>query len=141
MFAAFSLVEVTLALGIAAVGLTAVFGLLPIAAKSNRDASAQTAASEILSAVVADLRATPKTSTTSPQYAINFGASTKLYLNAVGKPSSSLQLDSIYQLSVTFSSTPDVGLVYADVSVTWPATAGQQKATGSAETLAIINRN
>ena len=61
--AAFSLVEVTLALGIAAFCLIAVFGLMPIGVQTNRNATSQTAANNIIAAIVADLRATPKTST------------------------------------------------------------------------------
>ena len=57
---AFSLVEVTLALGIAAFCLIAVFGLMPIGVQTNRNATSQTAATNIMAAVVADLRATPK---------------------------------------------------------------------------------
>ncbi len=79
--ASFSLVEVTLALGIAAFCLIAVFGLMPIGVQTNRNAASQTAATNIISAVVADLRATPKTSTTSSQFAIQFGQSKDLYFN------------------------------------------------------------
>src|SRR3954465_15752369 len=71
--AAFSLVEVTLALGIAAFCLIAVFGLVPIAVLTNRNATSQTAATSIMAAVVSDLRATPKCTTTSTQYQITLG--------------------------------------------------------------------
>ena len=62
--AAFSLVEVTLALGIAAFCLIAVFGLMPVGVQTNRNATSQTAATNIMAAVIADLRATPKARTT-----------------------------------------------------------------------------
>ena len=42
--AAFSLVEVTLALGIAAICLVALFGLMPVGVQTNRSATSQTAA-------------------------------------------------------------------------------------------------
>src|SRR5438874_13512567 len=67
---AFSLVELTLALGIAAFCLLAVFGLVPIGVQTNRNATSQSAATNITAAVVADLRATPNTSTTSAQFGI-----------------------------------------------------------------------
>ena len=54
---AFSLVELTLALGIAAFCLIAVFGLMPIGVQTNRNATSQTEATNISAAVVADLRA------------------------------------------------------------------------------------
>src|SRR5438094_7676946 len=57
---AFSLVEVTLALGVAAFCLLAVFGLMPIGVQTNRNTTSQTAAANIMAAVVADLRATSK---------------------------------------------------------------------------------
>ncbi|PYI58832.1 MAG: Verru/Chthon cassette protein B, partial [Verrucomicrobia bacterium] len=57
--AAFSLVELTLALGIAAFCLIALFGLVPIGIQTNRNATSQTSATNIMAAVVADLRATP----------------------------------------------------------------------------------
>jgi uncharacterized protein (TIGR02598 family) len=66
---AFSLVEVTLALGVAAFCLIAVMGLLPVAAKTHRAAVQQTRANDILTAIVADFRATPKGSgNSSGQY-------------------------------------------------------------------------
>ncbi len=57
---AFSLVELTLALGIAAFCLIAVFGLIPIGVQTNRNATSQTAASNILADVIADIRATAR---------------------------------------------------------------------------------
>jgi uncharacterized protein (TIGR02598 family) len=53
---AFSLVEVTLALGVAAFCLLAVLGLLPVGVKTNQAASQETIANGILSAVISDLR-------------------------------------------------------------------------------------
>jgi uncharacterized protein (TIGR02598 family) len=52
--AAFSLIEVTLALGIAAFCLLTVFGLLPIGLNSTQNASEQTAVSGIATAISAD---------------------------------------------------------------------------------------
>src|SRR5436190_21311438 len=65
---AFSLVEITLALGVAAFCLLAVFGLVPVGVQTNRNATSQTAATSVIAAVVADLRATPLT--TPPGQAI-----------------------------------------------------------------------
>src|SRR5438552_15177106 len=68
--AGFSLVEVTLALGVAGFCLIAVFGLLPIGVQTNQRALSQTAATAILSSVVADMRATPKPYDNSRAYNI-----------------------------------------------------------------------
>ena len=76
--AAFSLVELTLAIGIAAFCLIAVFGLMPVGVQTNRNATSQTAATNIIASVIADMRAT--TSSTSPQYGITFGTARTLLL-------------------------------------------------------------
>lgn len=72
--AAFSLVEVTLAIGVAAFCLLTIMGLLPVATQTSRNASQQTTATDILSAVVSDLRTVPKADTrnSSKQFKINF---------------------------------------------------------------------
>jgi uncharacterized protein (TIGR02598 family) len=136
---AFSLVEVTLALGVAAFCLIAVFGLLPVGVQTNRNATSQTAATNIIAAVAADLRATPTTSTTSSQFGITFGANTTLYFDSAGEASTSLGLNSRYRLSITWSGSS--GLRYADVKVTWPAPATPANASGSAELFAAFDRN
>jgi uncharacterized protein (TIGR02598 family) len=141
--AAFSLVEVTLALGIAAFCLMAVFGLMPVGVQTNRNATSQTATTNIIAAVVSDLRATPATSATSSQFAITFGTEKTLYFDGGGQFSTSLGADSRYQVNVTFPSNPSnpTGLIYADVKVTWPAAATSANATGSVEMFAAFNRN
>jgi type II secretory pathway pseudopilin PulG len=67
---AFSLVEVTLALGIAAFALLAIFGLLPVGLNSNQASIEQTAAASMARAIVADLRTTTPTSSASASYNI-----------------------------------------------------------------------
>src|SRR5947207_11172452 len=52
----FSLVEVTLALGVAAICLVALFALLPGGVASNRAAISETAATSIATAITSDLR-------------------------------------------------------------------------------------
>src|SRR5215469_5230401 len=56
---AFSLIELTLALGVAAFCLIAVFGLVPVGVQTNRNATSETAATNILTSVVSDIRASP----------------------------------------------------------------------------------
>jgi uncharacterized protein (TIGR02598 family) len=153
--AGFSLVEVTLALGIAAFCLLTVFALVPIAVLANRNATSQTAATSIMAAVVADLRATPATAGTwtgtSSQFCIRLGTSTTLYFDSEGRCSSNLAgatsacgiawapaLQARYQLNVTFPSTGN--LTYADVKVTWPAAATAANANGSTEIFAAFDR-
>ena len=67
----FSLVEVTIALGVAAICLIGIFGLLPIGLQTDQNATEQSRALGISSVVIADLRATPGSgSGTSPQLGI-----------------------------------------------------------------------
>src|SRR6266478_5598531 len=98
---AFSLVELTLALGIAAFRLIAVFGLVPVGVQTNRNATSQSAARNIVAAVVADLRGTPTASNTSSQFAITFGTPTTLYFDGAGQAVTSLAANSRYQVNIT----------------------------------------
>jgi hypothetical protein len=158
--AAFSLVEVTLALGIAAFCLIAVFGLVPVAVLTNRNATSQTAATNIMTAVVADLRATPTTKSFSSQFTISFNGNKTLYfdrqaqcscdLAGLQKPNTSVgdcslswspALQPVYQVNVTWSASAWDGLKYADVKVTWPAAATPANASGSTEMFAAFDRN
>src|SRR5438309_893278 len=105
----FSLVEVTLALGVASVSLLVIFSLLPIGLQTNQRSIEQTASADILSAVASDLRATAVTTprgsaATSPQFAISIPANptgststTILYFTRAGQFSTSLQPDSRYR--------------------------------------------
>ena len=136
--AAFSLVELTFALGVAAFCLIAVFSLIPVGIQTNRNASSQTAATNIIASVIADMRAT--TSSTSPQYGITFGTATTLYFDAAGQFTTSLAANSRYRADITFPSAPS-GLSYSDVNITWPAAAAPANASGSVEMFAAFDRN
>jgi uncharacterized protein (TIGR02598 family) len=156
--AAFSLVELTLALGVAAFCLIAVFGLVPIGVHTNRNATSQTAAANIMAAVIADLRATPLTNprgnaTTSLLYQIPIPANpvttattiTPLFFAQDGTFSTTIQADSRYRLNITFRPNGPAArtATYADVKVTWPAAADPTTVTpaGSAEMFAAFDRN
>ena len=83
---AFSLVEVTLAIGVAGFCLIAVFALLPVGIQTNQHAIAQTAAVSIFSAVVADMRATSaQFGIAVPADASNASGSTTLYIDGEGR--------------------------------------------------------
>jgi len=156
--AAFSLVEITLALGVAAFCLLAVFGLVPVGVQTNRNATSQTAATSIISAVVADLRATPLTTppgqaTTSLQYQIPIPANPvtasttidPIFFAQDGTFSTTMQPSSRYRLIVTFAPNgPGTNSpTYADVRITWPAPVDPAATTpgGSVETFAAFDRN
>ena len=145
---AFSLVEVTLALGLAAFCLVAIFGLLPIGMKTSEAAVEQTDASRIAAAVAADLRSTPPGQTVTRQYAISIPAagaqatSVPLYFDADAASSSTVRANSLYLLTLTFPKTAGGRLAtLADLKVTWPAQATVANASGSIETLVALDRN
>jgi uncharacterized protein (TIGR02598 family) len=150
---AFSLVEVTLALGVAAISLLVIFSLLPVGLQTNQRAMEQTASADILSAVVADLRATPVTnprggSIASTQFGISIPAAgstgtTTLFFNSAGQSANSQQPASRYRLTVTFASSGGGAktATLADLQVTWPAAAAVANAQGSAEMFAAFDRN
>ena len=124
--AAFSLVEVTLALGIAAFCLIAVFGLMPVGVQTNRNATSQTAATNILSSVAGDIRASPKGHTNSAKYGIrrSKGNTTTLYFDGQGQFTTSLGANSRYRLYVKIYpivAQPLYLASYAYLKVTWPA--------------------
>ena len=149
--AAFSLVELTLAIGVAAFALIAVFGLMPVGVQTNRNATSQTAASNIIASVIADMRAT--TSSTSPQYGITFGTARTLYFDGAGACSINVNgstkvdlsawsppLQTRYQLNITFPWTSG-NTRGANLKVTWPAAATATTASGSTEMFAAFDRN
>jgi type II secretory pathway pseudopilin PulG len=160
---AFSLVEVTLAMGVAAFCLLAVFGLMPIGVQTNRNATSQTRATNIMAAVIADLRATPKTggtwTGTSSQFCIALPPAITpiiLYFDSEGRCSNDLvgstspcgvawvpPIHPRYQMNITFPLMDN--LTYADLRVTWPPTVVQTSPTpvpsGSVEMFAAFDRN
>ena len=140
--AAFSLVELVLALGVAAFCLIAVFGLIPVGVQTNRNATSQTAATNIIAAIVADLRTTPAAATSSPQFAITFGTDTTLYFDALGQAATSLGPESRYQVNIRWNSA-FTGLHYADLKVTWPAPVDPATTTpsGFVDLFAAFDRN
>jgi uncharacterized protein (TIGR02598 family) len=153
----FSLIEVTLALGVAAISLITIFGLLAAGLQTNHTAIEQTASSDILAAVAADLRATPKTTPAggaviSSQFAIGIPAnpvgsiitSPPLYFNAQGQSSTSMDSSSRYRLIVTFlpNGTGTRTATFVDLRMSWPAAASPTSAnTDAIETFIGLDRN
>jgi uncharacterized protein (TIGR02598 family) len=163
--AAFSLVEVTLALGIAAFCLIAVIGIIPVGVQTNRNATSQTAATNIMTAVVTDLRATSKAKFGSARFGITIpsdhrdGADSNCqpcaqcwnnqtqtkYFDDAGKLVAST--NARYRVTLTLVQNPTAttatGALFYDVRATWPAQADPCATTpsGSVEILAAFDRN
>lgn len=155
---AFSLAEVTLAIGVAAFCLISVFGLLPVGVASNQAAIHQTKANGLLSAVASDLRATPPTSprgasTPSPQFAITIPANpvpaatpapTTRYFTSEGKSSTTLNTWSIYRMTITFpSNASSRAATLVNLKVTWPPQIDPATGTpaGSLQSFVALDRN
>jgi type II secretory pathway pseudopilin PulG len=145
---AFSLVEITLALGIAGFALLAIFGLLPIAQQIGRKASEETAAPKIFEAAAADLRATPAAASASPLFGISVPAnsgsgSAVAFFSSEGQYSAAITPTSRYRLTMTFSSNPAgaAAATFATLKLTWPAAAAPANAAGSAECFVGFLRN
>lgn len=146
-FEGFSLVEVTLALGIAAFCLLALFGLLPLGLQANQNSISQTAAASVLSSVIADLRATSKTSLTSSQYDITFGVTKSLYFDGEGRtvtptdPSATPR----YRVTISFPASPAGAFAptFVNLKLTWPALVDPATSTpaGFVEMFAALDRH
>ena len=140
----FSLVEVTLSLGIMAFCLTSVFSLLPIGISSNQDSITQTRAVSVAANVCADVRAIPLNLTTSPRCQVD--TSTKgtrtLYFSEVGD-NFRTEMDATSRYRADISVTPGMGqaATWVSVVVTWPPKSSTQKPGGGRyEGVTAINR-
>jgi uncharacterized protein (TIGR02598 family) len=142
-YLAFSLVEITLALGVATISLLAVFGLLTTALQINHSSVEQTASIEILTAVASDLRATPIATDTSLQFGIAIPTNTTLYFDAAGQSSRTPSNDSRYRTVITF--LPSGGgrtATRLNLRITWPAGADPANAnTRASEVFVALDRN
>jgi len=125
----FSLVELTLAIGVAAFCLIAVFGLIPVGVQTNRNSTSETQATTIIALAIADLRAAqigpqygspmfgffpiPTDPTSPPQFVApdcvpcsggqTSSTSQIRYIDSVGQSSTSFNAStSRYRLIVTF---------------------------------------
>lgn len=147
---AFSLVEVALALGVAAFALVAIFGLLPVGINTNYSSIQQTAATNIATAIIADLQnapnaaaiaANPSLESKSQRYGIDVAASSAtLYLGESGniQPSAAT---SRYKVTVTLSQ-PAAGKKSATtgiVKIAWPPAA--TKPFGAVSVFVALERN
>jgi hypothetical protein len=143
----FSLVEVTVALGICAFCLLAVYGLLPAGFKSGQTASEETAATNLLSLVAVDLRETPRVSGVSSFFRIPISGSPEApavrYFSEAGRSSEQPSADSRFRVTVSFLSNQGYARLatLANVWVTWPAQADPALAAGRIRTFIAVDRN
>ena len=154
--AAFSLVEVTLAMGIAAFCLITVFALLPVTLKTQQAGIQQTTANTICSQIVADLSAAQRLppGQQSKQFDLHghwaeAGTPDVLFFAKDGTfmPGSTNQgtapPDSVFRATITYLQPPVETTSLADITVSWPAQVNPSTGgvpAGKVETFAAINR-
>jgi uncharacterized protein (TIGR02598 family) len=149
--AGFSLIELTLALGVAAFCLITVFGLIPVALMTQQASVRQTTATAIISQIVADLGAAVRLppGLQSKQFSLtgHWAAQATpdtLYFMTDGTfitgstNQSTVPTNAVFGATVTYLKPPTETTSLADITVTWPAQAAVP--TGSVETFAAINR-
>ncbi len=157
----FSLVEVTLAMGVVVFCLVTVLGLLAVGVNTTHVSTIQTSATNILNAVAADIESTPNITAAytpasakgsvaeaSPIYNITLPASgtaasatpTTIYIGDDGQTATSAS-SAIYQLNVwTSGATTTQQETLVRLLITWPASASYKQAQGFVENIIAINR-
>lgn len=150
--AGFSLVEITLALGVAAFCLIAVLGMLPVGLKTQQAGVGQTQANAIISQIVSDLRAAAHLppGQQSKQFSLhphNGGPwdptpDTLFFTNEGNSEGSAITAASVYRATVSYILPPTETTSLADIKISWPAPVDPATAVpaGSVETLVAINR-
>jgi len=145
--AGFSLVEVALALGVASVCLGSIMTLLPVGLNNCQNASSQTGATSLMTAILTDLNNTAVTGTSgqqqlSPQFGIDRSSTgaTLLYFDSVGNFASDIGSLQFPKYRVSVSAVAGTTSLERFV-ITWPAQAQLSNIEGSVETVVAIDRN
>jgi type II secretory pathway pseudopilin PulG len=150
--AAFTLVEVTLALGVAAFCLLAVFGLMPAGLKSQQAGVEQTKATAIMSEITADLSAAARLppGQESKQFKIHGRwnpTPDNIYFTNEGIQTGttnqgSVPTDAVLRATISYIAPPVATTSLANIKVTWPAQVDPVTGVpaGSVETFVAINR-
>ena len=148
----FSLIEVAIAIGIAAFSLVAIGGLVPVGVNSSQSAASQTGAASLMGAVVSDLRSTvaasPIPSGTSSyfKFPITTSGTTTLYVDESNTFTTTLASLPAARFRVTVSNVfnptaPNRSASLEYVLITWPAGALPANATGHMESIVALDRN
>jgi type II secretory pathway component PulJ len=153
---AFSLIEVTLAIGVAAFCLIAVMGLLPVAIKIQQASVQQTKANAIISQIssdlVADVRLPPGQASKAQGDWSNLhghwaqvATPDVLYFTNDAKQNGyqgAAPADAVFRATITYMLPPTTTTSLANIKVTWPASIDPATGApaGSAETFISVNR-
>jgi uncharacterized protein (TIGR02598 family) len=164
----FSLVEVTIAMGVAVVSLISLLGLLPIGISNNHTSISQTSAACLGRMILADLQSTPVTKPAteqkSPLINIPFPCTgTPIHtvffsddgtpigtVDSDATPSTDRSLSPHFRATLFFTNATDASQKNATkvrILITWPALADKAASalpnhyTGSFELVSAFNRN
>jgi uncharacterized protein (TIGR02598 family) len=151
--AAFSLVEITAAIGVAGFCLIAVLGLLPVALQTQQASVQQTTANAIMAAILGDLRADVRLppGQASKERESGFGlhghwleVSTPdtLYFTNHATLAGSLDSTATFRAKITYLFPPTASTCVAKIIVSWPAQVDPETGVpaGSVETFIAVNR-
>jgi uncharacterized protein (TIGR02598 family) len=153
--AAFSLIEVVLAIGVVAFCLLILMAMLPVGLKTQQASVQQTTANQILAQILADLRADVRLPPGQQSKESNSGfglhghwaqvaTPDTLYFTNDGKQTTTPTLDAAFRATIKYYTPPTPGYTtsLADVSVTWPAQVDPTNGTpnGSVENWIAVNR-
>jgi uncharacterized protein (TIGR02598 family) len=157
---AFSLVEVTLALGVAAFCLIAVLGLLPTGLKTQQSSIQQTTANAIISTIWSDLRADlilppgqyrhleEDSGYNLHGHWAGLMQPDTLYFTQEGKQTGTvngtLPADAVFRAKITYNPVPPTGNTsVANIVVSWPAGVDPSSGgvpAGLVTTMVAVNR-
>src|SRR5437588_1088949 len=156
--AAFSLCDVTLALVLAAFCLLTVFAMLPVALKTQQTSMQQTTANNVMSEILADLRADARLppGQVSKEGESGFQlhghwaqvyAPDTLYFTNEADMTGSLNAgtppaDAVFRATITYLFPPNASTAVAKIIVSWPAAVDPASGVpaGSVETFIAVNR-
>jgi len=158
--AAFSLVEVVLALGVAAFCLLTMLGVLAAGLKTHQSSIQQTTANKIMAEIFADLRADvrlpPGQQNRSQEGVMGLGlhghwanvaTPDTLYFTNEGKQTGSANAgsppaDAVFRAKVTYFFPPSQSTSACAIVVSWPAAIDPTTGTpaGKVETFSAVNR-
>jgi type II secretory pathway pseudopilin PulG len=165
--AGFSLVELTLALGVAAICLIAMLGLMPTSLNTQQNSVRQTTANQILSQICAVLRADVRLppgqenkvcpDPPDPNEPCNWSAlhghwrdvaaPDTMYFTNEGRQTGNLNgdppADAVFRAKLTYRLPPSETTSLADITVSWPATPDPDNGgvpLGSVATTIAVNR-
>ena len=156
--AGFSLVEIVIALGVAAFALVAIMGMLPMGLKTQQASIQQTTANQIISTIFADLRADirlppgldSKVCGDNPPCAWgdlhghwhDVATPFTLYFTNEAKQTGTLNgappADAVFRATIIYRFPPSETTTLANITVTWPAQGGVP--TGSVTSVMAVNR-